>query len=276
MERSRGRYRRGGGGRRRGGSRGDGGGTKPSNTGHARNEDTRAQIKAEEGTACWEEDQDVTSEFSRRKILSNWERYAEAEKEEESSVLQRGTDYGVLLGSAGDSFTQFRFTDERDWDTEKTSNRQAAALYIDAQALAWALQVLPLYLRLNVDPELVQESLPQELPQCKVKDSSTLASALARLPATPATPTPVEPCTAHPTKSAPDLPLDEELDFLLRLETPIREDTDGPSANEVNDPEVTCEGEGSPVADNFIPPSEELHKAVTPDDLEDWLDSMIS
>lgn len=41
--------------------------------------------------------------FSRRKIVSNWDRYQDTEKEvsDESGESQRGTDFSVLLSSAG-------------------------------------------------------------------------------------------------------------------------------------------------------------------------------
>ncbi|RXM99352.1 Cell death regulator Aven [Acipenser ruthenus] len=45
------------------------------------------------------------SVFSRRKLVSNWDRYEAAEKEEvgESGQSQRGADFSVLLSSAGPS-----------------------------------------------------------------------------------------------------------------------------------------------------------------------------
>lgn len=41
--------------------------------------------------------------YSRRKLQSNWDRYEESEKEEvnDDVPVQRGTDYHVLLTSAG-------------------------------------------------------------------------------------------------------------------------------------------------------------------------------
>lgn len=48
-----------------------------------------------------QEEEDNT--FSRRKLETNWDRYKESEKEEinEDVPSQRGTDYHVLLTSAG-------------------------------------------------------------------------------------------------------------------------------------------------------------------------------
>lgn len=44
--------------------------------------------------------------FSRRKLEPNWDRYKESEKEEinEDVPTQRGTDYHVLLTSAGKTY----------------------------------------------------------------------------------------------------------------------------------------------------------------------------
>lgn len=41
--------------------------------------------------------------YSRRKLISNWHRYEECEKEAQngSGESQRGTDFSVLLSSAG-------------------------------------------------------------------------------------------------------------------------------------------------------------------------------
>lgn len=41
--------------------------------------------------------------YSRRKLVSNWHRYEESEKETQngSGESQRGTDFSVLLSSAG-------------------------------------------------------------------------------------------------------------------------------------------------------------------------------
>ena len=60
---------------------------------------TQAQ---DEGVNIQEEDA-VEEFFSRRKLESNWDRYAESEKQEpdDGTPAQRGTDYHVLLGSAG-------------------------------------------------------------------------------------------------------------------------------------------------------------------------------
>lgn len=51
----------------------------------------------------FQEEVDKAEVFSRRKLESNWDRYAESEKQEpeDDTPTQRGTDYHVLLESAG-------------------------------------------------------------------------------------------------------------------------------------------------------------------------------
>uniref|UniRef100_A0A8C3VBH9 Apoptosis and caspase activation inhibitor n=1 Tax=Catharus ustulatus TaxID=91951 RepID=A0A8C3VBH9_CATUS len=108
-----------------------------------------------------EEEKEEVKCYSRRKVFSNWSRYEDTEKEGQSEAgeSQRGTDFSVLLSSAGDSFTQFRFADEKEWDKESICHKQFSALSVDCQSLVQALQELPLHLRLNVAAELVQVML---------------------------------------------------------------------------------------------------------------------
>ncbi|KAM4690315.1 cell death regulator Aven [Rhinophrynus dorsalis] len=301
MERGRGRHRRGGGGGRRRPwcDRGSGGDREAAHSARGRRGGPRERTEPavprtteEENDAEPKEEDEVSSGFSRRKILSNWDRYQEPEKESESKVLQRGTDYSVLLSSAGDAFTQFRFAEEREWGTEDPNSMQTSAAYLDSQSLVRVLQELPLYLRLNVEADLVQDELPQELPQFKLKGISSMPTSLPKLPfieasagSTQETCSVPEPCTQYPTKAPQDtlLPeLEEELDFLLSLEAPVREETGSqtamqpPIGNEDSDLQGTCEGhEPPPVIDDGSATADK-DKAVTPEDLEDWLDSMIS
>lgn len=54
------------------------------------------------------QEEDARNEiFSRRKLESNWDRYKESERQEPDDDLptQRGTDYHVLLESAGKMWT---------------------------------------------------------------------------------------------------------------------------------------------------------------------------
>ncbi|KAG7283036.1 hypothetical protein CRUP_012929 [Coryphaenoides rupestris] len=123
-------------------------------TGDNRNEGNDGQ------TLDWEEDEEVQV-FSRRKLQSNWDRYLESEREEptpDDTPTVRGTDYHVLLESAGDSFTQFRFSEEKDWEMDSVASSQMAAVRLDLVALAQCLQALPLHQRLNLEAELVQVS----------------------------------------------------------------------------------------------------------------------
>ncbi|XP_063804091.1 cell death regulator Aven isoform X2 [Pseudophryne corroboree] len=281
MERGRGRYRRGGGGGRRPHrSRGSGGDREFVHRGHRGGARDRTGPRENEEQAVdvvdpGEEKEDQSSGFSRRKILSNWDRYKAAEKEKENEVLQRGTDYSVLLSSAGDAFTQFRFADEREWAAEKLSTTQDSSVYLDSQSLVKALQELPLHLRLNIEADLVQEELPQELPPFMLKGNPNMAPTFTAQIITGSTVASDQAAASLPepqTPQNPSLPaLDEELDFLLSLDAPIREErAASPGVTKQHDEQVTCEEHDHAGSDAL-----EAHKAVTSEDLEDWLDSMI-
>ncbi|XP_043075894.1 cell death regulator Aven [Puntigrus tetrazona] len=230
--------------------------------------------------------------FSRRKLESNWNRYEESEKEEmnEDVPAQRGTEYHVLLSSAGDSFTQFRFSDEKDWEMDSLAKNQIPALFIDLPALTQTLQELPLHTRLNLEAELVQVTTPIELPSVTAphRTDSTLTAGL-KAPQTGVKPVPGT--TASPSVSTAVPPAtddaDQELDLLLNLQKPITEiasveshdatdhvlngSTQGPG-EERKDQMVDMK-ETKPEVESEAKPT---RQEVTEEDLEDWLDSMIS
>ncbi|XP_072193953.1 cell death regulator Aven isoform X1 [Excalfactoria chinensis] len=295
---------RGGGGRGKREPRGRGAAPPPSAHHHRRVED-------DDDTESREEEEEVKN-YSRRKIVSNWNRYEDAEKEgqRESGESQRGTDFSVLLSSAGNSFTQFRFAEEKDWDTENVYCKQFPALSVDCQSLAQALQELPLHLRLNVAAELVQASTPIELPQMKskvVEDSkrrelfrqslsqretvlvsqsvgnSTALSepGTKRGPVTSA----AEPFQrAHLQAKQETDHLDEELDRLLNLDAPIDSVSGALSYNISTEKDLKMESKENdpPTADvpeeksTAAQQEQKTSKTVTEEELEDWLDSMIS
>ncbi|XP_056402808.1 cell death regulator Aven isoform X2 [Hyla sarda] len=180
----------------------------------------------------------------------------------------------------GDSFTQFRFDDEKDWAAENLRNKQDSSVYLDSQSLVKALQNLPLHLRLNVEADLVQEELPQELPSAiglgiSNKPMVTVQKRIGASVASdqdsssqPETQTPLS-----PSRSAQD----EELDFLLSLDAPVEKA--GTYSDGINQPnqQLTCEEHATSIV-KAIPEEadEEKPKSITSEDLEDWLDSMIS
>ncbi|GAB5572619.1 cell death regulator Aven [Prionailurus iriomotensis] len=309
------------------------------------------------------EENEEQGNYSKRKIVSNWDRYQDIEKEvnNESGESQRGTDFSVLLSSAvspsqerfadgiqlidrlgasdssfcqsdeycplvtcilaacrfistflqGDSFSQFRFVEEKEWDGEASCPKQNSAFYVDCESLVRALQELPLSLRLNVAAELVQTTLPLELPQVKPKrndegkgrgmqlkgplgpggrGSAELKSVAAGCPMylgkdSPG-PTKGSREPTGPLQSAAG-PLEEELDLLLSLDAPIKEgenilpDQTSQDQGSEKDGEVAPEekapAEPSVVEEKNVEPEQaSTSKTVTEEELEDWLDSMIS
>ncbi|XP_073464257.1 cell death regulator Aven-like [Aquarana catesbeiana] len=288
MERGRSRHRRGGGGGRRPyRGRGSGGDREHVYRGHrgparehtgtpeARNQD------ADNGGETAEVSEERTGGFSKRKLLSNWERYEAAEKHEAaeaagSEVLRRGEEYSVLLSSAGDSYTQFRLSEEKEWG----SGAGEAPGCADYKVLLTALQTLPLHLILNIEEELVQEGLPQELPHfiptMGAQPPLPGATPSSQPPLPGATPSSQPPLPGATPSSQPPLPgatpphqtLDQELDFLLGLEAPVLE---GKAESPVLDPEPK-----KPETPTMMDNVEEEAKAITAEDLEDWLDAMIA
>lgn len=266
------------------------------------------RVEEDSDSETYGEENDEQGNFSRRKIVSNWDRYQDTEKEVngESGESQRGTDFSVLLSSAGDSFSQFRFAEEKEWDGETSCPKQNSALYVDSESLVRALEQLPLAVRLNVASELIQTTIPLELPQVKPRRNddgkelgmhlrgpiSELRSAAGACPRSlgrgSLRQSPLEGLqkAPTPTQSVADH-LEEELDMLLHLDAPVQEEgnispdqtsrdqepeKDGQVAQEETGPEkpsVTREK-------NVEPEQPSTSKNVTEEELEDWLDSMIS
>ncbi|XP_066464596.1 cell death regulator Aven isoform X2 [Eleutherodactylus coqui] len=253
MDRGRCKNRRGG-GRRPYRGRGCGGDREYVHRGHrdgGRGRSRPVEPEKEEGNdvAEHQENEQQSSEFSRRKVLSNWDRYEASEKETESEVLQRGTDYSVLLSSAGDSFTQFRFADEKDWAAESPSSQQ--------------------------------EELPQELPPFIAKGISNMSMFIGQRGSAAFVASDHDATFLPETKTCPDPSLptyDEELDFLLSLEAPVTEKA-ATYPDGTREPDQLPPGEEqatSSVEAESCVAAEEKPNALTSEDLEDWLDSMIS
>lgn len=243
---------------------------------------------------------DQPNEFSRRKIVSNWDRYKTEEKGlSDVGESLRGADFNVLLSSAGDSFAQFRFAEEKEWEIEVSTSKQMSPLFVDCQSLAQTLQQLPLHLQLNVEAELVQVNPPAELPQIRLKSMDDGKSKFGQFRAhTKASPTNVETIpvniilnstTLESERTAPASEsqepanhLDEELEFLLHLETPVNKDDvslKGTQDTE-DDPEnvdISIDTSGAEVIDNTNSQPTGTAEKLDPEvELEDWLDSMIS
>lgn len=61
------------------------------------------QVEDDSDAETYGEENDEQGNYSKRKIVTNWDRYQDIEKEvdNESGESQRGTDFSVLLSSAG-------------------------------------------------------------------------------------------------------------------------------------------------------------------------------
>ncbi|XP_039597186.1 cell death regulator Aven isoform X2 [Polypterus senegalus] len=244
--------------------------------------------EGENGEESKEED-GYSGVFSKRKLISNWDRYEAEEKENlgESVPLQRGADFNVLLSSAGDSFAQFRFADEKEWDIDVSSNIKMSTLFVDCQSLAKCLQQLPLHVRLNVEPELIQESVPVDIPQMTVKSTKEplnagLFSGPPELPRpAPSLSQPSDVSAVPPQPEVDDL--DKDLDILLNLESPLSATVDILPPETITHVTQSVDNSSATQTEelkDLEPPSshmeEKKKQELTEDDLEEWLDSMIS
>ncbi|XP_055667384.1 cell death regulator Aven isoform X1 [Falco peregrinus] len=312
-----GRGRGGAHGQRRGGGRGRreprGRGAAPPPAAHQ-----HRRVEDDDDTESQEEEEkEKLKSYSRRKIFSNWSRYEDTEKEGQSErgESQRGTDFHVLLSSAGDSFSQFRLADEKEWDRESICHEQLSVFSVDCQSLAQALQELPLHLRLNVAAELVQASTPAELPQMRskiIEDSKRRELLFRQSPAqservlvshpTGGSVAPSESGSrngprasaaepfqrAHPLSKQVTDHLDEELDFLLNLDAPVGTENRPASGalsysiSTEKDLKMDCK-EKDPLKlhmpEEKSTASQQIQstsKTLTEEELEEWLDSMIS
>ncbi|XP_066532568.1 cell death regulator Aven isoform X2 [Hoplias malabaricus] len=263
-------------------------------------------------------EEEMPSIYSRRKLESNWDRYEEPEKDKDNDgvPVQRGTDYNVLLSSAGDSYTQFRFSEEKDWEVDSLAVNKVSAVFVDLEALAKSLQELPLHTRLNLEADLIQVTTPVELPSLsmphKVDANVTagvklLAPQLKSREAALGGSSPVKtlPGTSISSQASTSLTdskndADEELDLLLGLQKPVTEvsteecmtsDKAGVCAskgtapvveeteNKVVDAEHAKAEEverNQQMEEELKPQKSSVKQELTEEDLEDWLDSMIS
>ncbi|NXK91085.1 AVEN regulator, partial [Formicarius rufipectus] len=188
---------------------------------------------------------------------------------------------------------------------------QFSALSVDCQSLVQALQELPLHLRLNVAADLVQASTPVELPQVKSKifeDGKGREQLFRQSPAQSKTllvshpvgnsVAPSEPGSNvsranarepfqrdHPLSNQETDHLDEELDRLLNLEAPVSTENrpvPGDFLPTEKDVKMDCK-ENDPLKvhtpeekSTSSQQQQSTSKDVTEEELEDWLDSMIS
>uniref|UniRef100_A0A1A8LRJ3 Apoptosis, caspase activation inhibitor n=2 Tax=Nothobranchius pienaari TaxID=704102 RepID=A0A1A8LRJ3_9TELE len=281
--RGRGGHHRGRGKRDHHRGRGRGGGSRADFLNRNRDEGENSDGE-DEGTAV----------FSRRKLESNWDRYEEAERTEEEDDLptRRGTDFHELLESAGDSFTQFRFSEEKNWEMDSSTASQMSVVILDLPALAESLKQVPLHHRLDLEAELVQVSVPADLPafslapQQEVLKSSSFTPPSNAFRGLSTTEKPSEKLSL--VSSVADDDDDEELDQLLCLQKPVPDVGEhqcvcGPGqeegfedVREMQSPVIHVNTED--VKDKVVTPTKPAaaKEEMTEEALEDWLDSMIS
>lgn len=120
-----------------------------------------AKASTEEARSGHISNQDVDSSrlFSRRKMVSNWDRYEEMELQDEDTLpTVRGQDFNQLLQGAGASVSQFRLKSEEEWEVDGSA--ETADLSLNLVELAEALQCVPLHRVLGVSEDLL---LPEQI-----------------------------------------------------------------------------------------------------------------
>ncbi|GFR97347.1 cell death regulator Aven [Elysia marginata] len=133
--------------------------------------------------------------FQRRQIVSNWQKYEIQPENEEKET--RGESFEKLLSMSGDAVAHFRFKDEQEWDVvgelaESQNNKDyyGQFLNVDTQEIGQAMDCLPLYKVLGLDPKLFpnaeMESMEKTAADNRQKltsqlPTSLLASALLKL-----------------------------------------------------------------------------------------------
>ncbi|XP_049339339.1 cell death regulator Aven isoform X2 [Astyanax mexicanus] len=226
-------------------------------------------------------EEEMPNFYSRRKLESNWDRYEETEKEEANDdiPISRGTDYHVLLSSAGDSFTQFRFSEEKDWEMDLLVVNQVTA----------PVELPSVGTLHKLDAKVVGGFKPPAAP-CTGREPAL------------GVPCPVKPVSGTGSFSQASTAVidpeneEEELDILLGLQKPVTElSLSEPTTSNTADEESASPEKASAVkekdedvvdvdeaersqqtAEELKPKSDSVKKEITEEDLEDWLDSMIS
>ncbi|TWW68794.1 Cell death regulator [Takifugu flavidus] len=251
----------------------------------------RRRERGEEEEDVWE-DVEGDDGLNRLRLPGQYHRSRQTEENHGGSSSALWTH--MLFLSPGDSFTQFRFSEEKEWDMDSFAASQPSTAFVDLIALAQILQELPVHQRLNLDADLGQVLTPSHLPTVSVTPKQEVskldfAPPLAefrklatKVPAVTKAHTPVSSNTAASPPAEDDD--EEELDQLLNLKKPVVGNQQDTGAEEENPaPEKDCEDvkevtEKEVVKGKDITPPEptSVRKEVTEEDLEDWLDSMIS
>uniref|UniRef100_A0A8C0J685 Apoptosis and caspase activation inhibitor n=1 Tax=Chelonoidis abingdonii TaxID=106734 RepID=A0A8C0J685_CHEAB len=183
----------------------------------------------------------------------------------------------------GDSFTQFRFAEEKEWDTGSVGPKQLSALYVDCQSLVQALQELPLHLRLNVAAEMVQvmlwlhiklqKDLNSPVNMTSRKMRSRILEVCKDGPETNSSESFQRGCSVSQQEADN---LDEELDLLLNLDAPVHVENNFLSETYNTTAEIPLELDVAEETSSAAEEQKTTAKNITEEELEDWLDSMIS
>ncbi|CAH1790904.1 unnamed protein product [Owenia fusiformis] len=130
------------------------------------------------------DDEGQAKVFKRRELVNNWEKY---ELPVESEPELRGKDFSEALAEAGDSLSQFRFQDEKDFNESLEDGGGASDLpkflSINMVDLTGAIKSVPIHERLGLDTGLFDESTLQLMnDEAKMYAPSTQGAILNNTP----------------------------------------------------------------------------------------------
>ncbi|XP_078673253.1 uncharacterized protein LOC144912197 [Branchiostoma floridae x Branchiostoma belcheri] len=168
-------------------------GSRENDTGRGKDDTrggTRKAADSSDESSHSEDEAGAGRTFSRRKVLSNWDRYEAPlpRYEDRSDVTLRGADFRSLLATSGEAEAQFRFEDEKDWEADEAGETQlptGGPLSLDCDLLAVSLQAIPLHRRLNIGPESLTEDLVERFNEEAASHASCEQDTLHHTPLKP-------------------------------------------------------------------------------------------
>ncbi|ESO86138.1 hypothetical protein LOTGIDRAFT_167364 [Lottia gigantea] len=126
--------------------------------------------------------------FSKRKIVSNWDRYEIPHVDENKVEESKGSDFSTVLNLTGSSLSQFRFKSEKNLDKELSDISASQYSNLDLQDLSTCIDTLPLYKQLAIDQHLFTEDQIEKMNTESKEKSKEYISHVPKLPSLKAKP----------------------------------------------------------------------------------------
>ncbi|XP_029845695.2 cell death regulator Aven [Ixodes scapularis] len=247
-------------------------------------------------------------QFRKRGITSNWGRYEEPLETETDYNRKKGEDFELLLSTSVGSSAHFRFKEQQDWQDDLHIDE---FLSVDCDALADALQTIPLHKRLELPEEIFPPEILKQYNEdaashrqkygggkiCSWKNASSVSDSLTSTLLTAAGATSrstkvkgqgqddlsrslgacLSLSSGQQTQGRGKSPKEEEddLDFLLSLSSTAKPDQEIEKQDGPKEPTESSDLPMRPVdqKSTMEPVAQAVQKPTI--DLEDWLDSVL-